>query len=115
MKETVRYFKPPRFLPVLFNPVAKTLLRSPLHGFMSRQLLLITFTGRKSGKVFTTPAMYEQKDEVTLLLRIGYPWWKNLLDGVTVSVRLRGQVRAATTEVPGEEGGLMAVEVYLKG
>lgn len=111
---TVHYRKPPRFLPALFNPFAKTVLRSPFHGMMSRQLLLITFTGRKSGKVFTTPALYEQEGE-TLLLRVGYPWWKNLRNGAAVRVRLRGKIHAATTEVLGEEGELMVVKVYVKG
>lgn len=113
-RTTVRYRKPPRFLPTLFNPIAKAVLRSPLHGMMSRQLLLITFTGRKSGKVFTTPALYEQEGEI-LLLRVGYPWWKNLCGGAAVRVHLRGKMHAATTEVLDEEGGLVVVKVYLKG
>src|SRR5260370_1258126 len=103
-RKTVRYRKPPRFLPVLFNPISKTILRSPLHGMLSRQFLLITFTGRKSGKVFTTPAMYEQQGE-TLLLRVGYPWWKNLRDGAAVRVRLRGKTYAATTGFSVKRGG----------
>lgn len=113
-RTTVRYVKPPRLLPTLFNPIAKTILRSPLHGLLSRQLLLITFTGRKSGHIFTTPAMYEQEGEM-LRLHVGSPWWKNLRDGATVRVRLRGTEHAATTEVLGEEGGLTVVEVHLKG
>ena len=64
---TVHYRKPPRFLPALFNPFMKTVLRSPLHGMISRRLLLITFTGRKSGKVFTTPISYEQEGATLLL------------------------------------------------
>ena len=106
-RTTTRYRKPPRLLPILFNPIVKTVLRSPLHGLLSRQLLLITFTGRKSGKVFTTPATYEQKGEETLLLRIGYPWWKNLRDDAAVRVHLCGKERSATTEVFDEEDGLM--------
>lgn len=112
-RTTVRYVKPPRFLPTLFNPIAKTILRSPLHGLLSRQLLLMTFTGRKSGNSFTTPAMYEQEGDM-LRLHVGYPWWKNLRGGATVHVCLRGKGHIATTEVVGEEGGLIVVEVHLK-
>ena len=73
----------------LFNPLAKTTLRSPLHGGMSRRLLLITFPGRKSGKQYTTPISYVQHGD-TLLLGVGGRWWKNLRGGVPVQVRLRG-------------------------
>lgn len=113
-QKAVRYRKPPRFLPVLFNPIAKTVLRSPFHGMMSRHLLLITFTGRKSGAMFTTPVLYEQEGE-TLLLGVGYLWWKNLRDGAAVRIRLRGKMHVATTEVLGEEGGLTVVAAHLKG
>jgi hypothetical protein len=33
-----------------FNKPIAFILRSPLHRMLSRSLLLITFTGRKSGK-----------------------------------------------------------------
>jgi hypothetical protein len=113
-RTAIRSRKPPRWLPPLFNPIAKTVLRSPLHGLLSHQLLLITFTGRKSGKVFTTPALYEQEGEI-VRLRIGYPWWRNLRGEASVRVRLRGKAYPATTEVLGEEEGLTVVEVHLKG
>lgn len=50
----------------------KAVSHSPLHGLLSRQLLLVTFTGRKSGKTFTTPAMYGQETDI-VRLHIGYP------------------------------------------
>jgi len=34
------------------------ILRSPLHVLLSRNTLLITFKGRRSGKQFTTPVNY---------------------------------------------------------
>jgi hypothetical protein len=101
---TVRSRKPPCWLPSLFNPIAKTVLRSPLHGLLSHQLLLITFTGRNSGNVFTTPAMYEREGDI-VRLRVGFPWWNNLRGGALVHLRLRGKMYAATTEVRGEEKG----------
>ena len=72
------------------NPMAKLILRSPLHGVMSRRLLLITFTGRRSGKHYTTPISYVQHGD-TLLLGVGGPWWKNLQGGNPVQIRLRGK------------------------
>jgi hypothetical protein len=41
----------------------KLVLRSPAHGVVSKTILLITFTGRKSGKTYTTPVSYSQFDD----------------------------------------------------
>jgi hypothetical protein len=38
-----------------YYPFVVALLRSPLHGFMDRSTLLLTYTGHKSGKAYTTP------------------------------------------------------------
>jgi hypothetical protein len=76
----------------LLNPVAKLILSSPLHGVMSRRLMLITFTGRRSGKRFTTPISYVQ-DGDALLFGVGGPWWKNLRDGARAQPRTRASLR----------------------
>jgi deazaflavin-dependent oxidoreductase (nitroreductase family) len=80
----------------------------------SNQLLLLTFTGRKSGKEFTTPLRYVQEGE-TLRMTVVYPWWKNLVGNATVRVLLRGQVRIGSAEVLPEEAGEVLVKVHLKG
>jgi len=40
------------------NPLMRALLRSPLHGLLSGMLMLLSYTGRKSGKVYTIPIGY---------------------------------------------------------
>jgi len=80
----------------------------------SDRLLLITFTGRKSGKEFTTPMRYVQEGD-TLLLRVVYPWWKNLIGQATVRVLLRGEMRTGIAEVLPEKDGEVVVKVYLTG
>ena len=42
----------------IYNALMKSVLRSPLHGMVSKNFMLITFTGRRSGKVYTTPVNY---------------------------------------------------------
>lgn len=76
----------------LINPVMKLALRSPAHGLVSHQLLLLTFRGRKSGRQFTTPAGYTREDD-TLYLMTASPWWKNFQDGAPVTVLLQGEKR----------------------
>lgn len=77
----------------LYNPMVSWLLRSPLHGLMSNSTMLITFTGRKSGKTYTTPVNYVWDDDHTLLAvsRTDRLWWRNLRASAPVKVCLRGQ------------------------
>lgn len=80
----------------LYNPMMRWLLRSPLHGIVSRNLLLITFAGRKSGKIYTVPVEYIHQDETLYVL--SWPervWWRNLRGGVAVTVQLRGEALPA--------------------
>jgi hypothetical protein len=56
-------------------------LRSPLHGLLSRRTALITVTGRRSGREFTFPVGYEQRGD-GVCITVGSPehkrWWRNL-------------------------------------
>ena len=81
-------------VPPIVSSAMKFVLRSPAHGMVSKMVLLITFTGRKSGKTYTTPVDYSQDgDQVTIFSHAN--WWKNLRGGAPVTLRLRGR------EVPG--------------
>ncbi len=77
-------------VPPIVNRTVKFVLRSPLHGIVDKQILLITFTGRKSGKTYTTPVSYSQSgDQVYIFSHAD--WWKNLLNGVPVTLHIRGR------------------------
>jgi len=85
-------------IPPFVNKAMKFVLRSPAHGMVSKTILLISFTGRKSGKTFTTPVSYSQYgDQVRIFTHAN--WWKNLLPGAVtgttaatpVTLRLRGR------------------------
>lgn len=82
--------KPPKALMLVMNPLMKLLLRSPLRGPLGKGLLLITFTGRKSGKRYTTPVAYQDRGD-TLILFVDGRWWRNLLGGAPVTVLVDGQ------------------------
>lgn len=86
------------------NPFMKWLLRSPLHGMVSGMYLLMTFTGRKSGTVYTTPVQYHRDGKrVVVVTSRAYKWWKNLEGGTTVRLRLRGQDQVARAETTLDE------------
>lgn len=77
-------------MPPLLNKTMKFVLRSPMHRMISNYLTLITFTGRKSGKTYTTPVSYYQKDGLICIFTHAN-WWKNLQGGAPVTLRLRGK------------------------
>jgi hypothetical protein len=85
--------KLPEPLFAIINPVMRFLLRSPAHGLLSDSLMLITFTGRKSGKQFTTPVRYMQTgDTVRCFTAAENQWWRNLRSGSRVSLLIKGQL-----------------------
>lgn len=89
-------------VPPSVNSAMKFVLRSPVHGIVSKTVLLITFTGRKSGKTYTTPVDYSQTgDQVTIFTHAD--WWKNLRGGAPVSLRLRGRELAGQAEVVADD------------
>ncbi len=99
----------------LYNPVVRWLLRSPLHRLLSGSTVLLTYTGRRSGRRHATPVGY-RRDGATLLA-IGareHRWWRNLRDGAPVTVRVRGRdYRGTASAFEGAaaitEGGLLTL------
>ena len=74
------------------NPTVKMLLRSPLHFLWSHSLMLVTFTGRKSGRTYTTPVRYLQLgDRIRCFTAETNTWWRNLRGGARVVLRIRGE------------------------
>jgi hypothetical protein len=84
-----------------YNPLVTWILRSPLHGLMSGNTLLITYTGRKSGKTFTFPISYGREGQtIWLMTRNDKPWIKNIpAEGLPVKVQVQGQELPARAEV----------------
>src|SRR5688572_19638743 len=89
------------------NRVMRPLLRSPLHRLVSKNLMLLTFTGRKSGKQYSLPLSYVQSGN-TLWLGTQTPWYKNLRGGAPVSVRLRGKEVTGRADIIDDEDGMRA-------
>ena len=74
------------------NSFISFLLRSPLHRMMSGSTMLITVTGRKSGRPITTPVNYYQEgDTLWVISNRERTWWRNLKGGASLKLRLRGQ------------------------
>jgi len=92
--------KIPEPLFVIVNPAVRLLLASPMHGLASKSLLSITYTGRRSGRRYTTPLRYVRDgDLVRCFTSRDTSWWKNLQDGQEVTLRIRGSTETYCPEV----------------
>lgn len=86
----------------MLNKTMKFILRSPFHRMISKYLTLITFTGCKSGKTYTTPVSYSQQDDqVTIFTHAN--WWKNLRGGASVRLHIRGYEHQGLAEPVAED------------
>lgn len=76
------------------NPVARWLLRSRFHGPVSKQLLVLRYRGRRSGRTYELPVGYHDIDgDCCLLTNSG--WRVNFRGGAPVELVLRGEHRRA--------------------
>jgi len=81
---------------------------------MSKNVLLMTFAGRKSGKRYTLPLSFVRVGDA-LYISTERPWYKNFAaeDGALVKLVLRGEERSgvahATTDPEEVEDGLRVI------
>ncbi len=92
--------KIPESLFAYINPLVSFLLGSPLHFVVSDSILLITYTGRKSEKTLTTPVRYlRDGDRIRLFSTQNTNWWRNLRNGATATLLIKGHTSTYRTEV----------------
>jgi deazaflavin-dependent oxidoreductase (nitroreductase family) len=98
-----------RFFKRLGNGFISFILRSPLHVMFSKSILLITVTGRKTGKKYTTPVNYLHRgDELTIISLHTRTWWRNLRGGREVTIWLCGRKVTGKGQVIEDERGVAA-------
>ena len=81
------------------NNFISWVLRSPLHGMLSKGLMLITVTGCRTGKKYTTPVgYYRENGSLWVLTSRDRTWWKNLKGGAEVCLLLQRKPVTAFAE-----------------
>ena len=80
------------------NPVVRTLLKSRLHGVLSRDMMLLHVTGRRSGRVYVVP-VGRHEHHGQLVASAGGAWRRNLVGGAALEVTLDGRRRRADGEL----------------
>jgi deazaflavin-dependent oxidoreductase (nitroreductase family) len=84
----------------LGNPFIAALLRSPLHAMADASMMLISVTGRRSGRLYTTPVNYLRDGETLVVVsQRERTWWRNVRGGDEVGLRLQGRTRRGLATV----------------
>jgi deazaflavin-dependent oxidoreductase (nitroreductase family) len=97
------------------NDFVKFFLRTPLYVFMG-DTMLITVTGRKTGRKYTTPVgFYRENDTLWIISSRNRTWWRNVQDGAEVEMRLRGKdVNGFAEAILDEEAVAAQVIEYIR-
>ena len=108
----------PRRLTHGVNRFVTGLRSAPLSGrLVSRHLTIVTYTGRRSGRTFSTPVGYRRAGD-TVTIPVGLPerktWWRNFTgDGGPVSLHLDGADRSGHAVALADGEGRVTVTVRL--
>jgi len=98
-----------------FNPFMIWLIRSPFHRLLSKNFMVLIYTGRKSGKTYQVPVNYTHQGN--RLVTFSYrerTWWRNLRGGAPVVLRLEGRdVQATSSVLEDEKEVAVALTAYL--
>jgi len=88
-----------------------------LSWLLDRHIVVITYTGRRSGRTFSTPVGYRRvADQILIGVRLpdAKTWWRNFLgEGGPISLRLNGIDRSGHAVARRDDQGRVAVTVTL--
>lgn len=106
-----------RAAPVFNAPVAALAASPCFGGLVSRNIAMLTYTGRRSGRSFSLPVAYRRSGD-DIVIGVGMPeaktWWRNFVgEGAPLTLRLDGQDRAGHAVAQRDESGGVSVTVRL--
>jgi hypothetical protein len=104
----------------LFNAPVAAIARSPRFGkLVNRNIAILGYTGRRSGRTFSIPVAYRRTgDAITVNANLPQTktWWRNFLgDGGPVTVQFDGIERTGHAVATQDQKGRVAVTVRLDG
>jgi hypothetical protein len=104
----------------LFNAPVAAIARSPRFGkLVNRNIAILSYTGRRSGRTFSIPVAYRRSGEA-ITVNANLPqtktWWRNFLgDGGPVTLQFDGIERTGHAVAAQDQKGRVAVTVRLDG
>jgi len=104
--------KIPEIFFIIINPCMRLLLRSPLHFILSGNVMLIAFTGKKSGRQLVTPVRYTREGNCVICLTgKANKWWHNFKEAADVKLTLKGKVVRARAQAYYDGGSKTRLEL----
>jgi hypothetical protein len=102
----------------LFNAPVAALANSPLLGrLVNRNIAMLTYSGRRSGRSFTIPVGYRRSGGDVIIganMPEAKTWWRNFLDdGGPLTLHLDGRQRGGHAVAKRDEKGHVTVTVRL--
>lgn len=98
---------PPELLLRIVNPTLKFALRTPL-GRLIGDFMLVSFTGRKTGRRYATPVSAHHLDGALYVL-LEAQWKYNFRDGADAQVSYRGRTTTMRGELIDEPAAVAAL------
>jgi hypothetical protein len=99
------------------NSWMKWALTAPgIQSLVGKGVALLSFTGRKTGKLYTIPVSYQRQDDnVTIITKRLRKWWHNFELPSEVELRLAGHMYTGTAEIEADESEMLEfMTEYLK-
>lgn len=99
------------------NSLMKWALTTPgIQSMVGQGVALLSFTGRKTGKVYTIPVSYHRQDDtVTIITKRQRNWWHNFESPIEVELRLAGQMYTGQAEIEADDAETLEFMIeYLK-
>jgi hypothetical protein len=95
----------------VINPIMRRFLN---RGMGSKTLMMLEFTGRRSGRSYSFPVGYMQVGQ-TLFCYSPFSWWRNLRGGAPVTVVLRGHRLSGVADVCTDTDQIaLGLDTYLR-
>jgi len=87
------------------NSWMKWALTAPgIQNMVGQSVALLSFKGRKTGKVYTIPVSYDRQDDiVTLITKRQRKWWHNFESPIEVELRLAGHTYTGKAEIQADD------------
>jgi deazaflavin-dependent oxidoreductase (nitroreductase family) len=83
---------------------------------LSKNTLILSYVGRKSGKSYSTPTNYSQDGNIIRIVSFkDRLWWRNLQGGVPVTLQFKGKSITGRAEVLSKEHSVAeGLKAYLR-
>jgi hypothetical protein len=103
--------------PAWANSWMKWALTAPgIQSLVGKGVALLSFTGRKTGKLYTIPVSYHRQDDtVTVITKRLRKWWHNFELPIEVELRLAGRTYTGRAQIEADDGEMLEfMTEYLK-